>query len=335
MVNVGLVIDPNCAMPAAALQVIWRVLRESGTVLVAHPEIDSAEPTAMVEAVLATEQSAEYLRRKCHVPGIVSAVYVEPYAAAAVQAVESAVTAADRPERTASSLPGILEGVEPEAEQTAPSPAEAKPEQPKAERSLPATENLLRIDAERIDTVLDLVGELIIARSTLQQVLVDFTKKFGKDPVRARFADALAKQSQVMYKLQRSVMKIRMVPVEQLFRRFPRLVRDLAKSGNKDVQLILQGENTDLDKSILDALAEPLTHLVRNAVDHGIEDPETRRQAGKPAQGTIRLDAYHQGNQIVIEVSDDGAGIDQARSGGESGAKGRHQSGAGGTTDRT
>ncbi len=127
-----------------------------------------------------------------------------------------------------------------------------------------------------------------------------------------RFADALAKQSQVMYKLQRSVMKIRMVPVEQLFRRFPRVVRDLAKSGNKDVQLILQGENTDLDKSILDALAEPLTHLVRNAVDHGIEDPETRQRAGKPAQGTIRLDAYHQGNQIVIEVSDDGAGIDQA-----------------------
>ena len=177
---------------------------------------------------------------------------------------------------------------------------------------MPATENLLRIDAGRIDTVLDLVGELVIARSTLQQVLVDYTKKFGKDPVRARFADALAKQSQVMYKLQRSVMKIRMVPVEQLFRRFPRLVRDLAKSGNKDVQLILQGENTDLDKSILDALAEPLTHLVRNAVDHGIEDSETRQQAGKPAQGTIRLDAYHQGNQIVIEVSDDGAGIDQA-----------------------
>jgi two-component system chemotaxis sensor kinase CheA len=177
---------------------------------------------------------------------------------------------------------------------------------------LPATENLLRIDAERIDTVLDLAGELIIARSTLQQVLVDFTKKYGKDPIRARFADALAKQSQVMYKLQRSVMKIRMVPVEQLFRRFPRLVRDLAKSSNKDVQLLVQGENTDLDKSILDALAEPLTHLLRNAIDHGIEDADTRRQANKAGRGTIRLDAYHQGNQIVIEVSDDGAGIDQA-----------------------
>jgi two-component system chemotaxis sensor kinase CheA len=311
VMNVGLVIDPKCAMPGAAVQVIWRVLRESGTVLVARPEIGCTESTAMVEAVLATEQSAEYLRRKCHVPGIVSTVYVEPYRPAALKTVESVVTAAvDQSDGKFSSA--VLEGVEPEAEQTAPSLAEPKLEQSKAERSLPATENLLRIDAGRIDTVLDLVGELVIARSTLQQVLVDYTKKFGKDPVRARFADALAKQSQVMYKLQRSVMKIRMVPVEQLFRRFPRLVRDLAKSGNKDVQLILQGENTDLDKSILDALAEPLTHLVRNAVDHGIEDPETRQQAGKPAQGTIRLDAYHQGNQIVIEISDDGAGIDQA-----------------------
>jgi two-component system chemotaxis sensor kinase CheA len=313
VVNVGLVIDPKCAMPEAALQVIWRVLRESGTVLVARPEIDSAEPTAMVEAALATEQTAEYLRRKCQVPGIVSTTYVKPYGAAAEQAVESVATMAIDP-TDGEFLSGVLED-DPEAEPTlaAPAAVEAKSGQPKAERSLPATENLLRIDAERIDDVLDLAGELIIARSTLQQVLVDFTKKFGKDPVRARFADALAKQSQVMYKLQRSVMKIRMVPVEQLFRRFPRVVRDLAKSSNKDVQLMVQGENTDLDKSILDALAEPLTHLLRNAVDHGIEDAEARQQAGKPARGTIRLDAYHQGNQIVIEVSDDGAGIDQAR----------------------
>jgi two-component system chemotaxis sensor kinase CheA len=309
LMNVGLVIDAKCAMPAAASQVIWRILREMGTVLVARPEIGSTEPTEIVEAVLATEQSAEYVRRKCQAPGIVSMAYVEPYSPTAGQAVESAVTPAIE-QGNGEFLSGVLESFMPTAEPAA-SPVEAKPEQPKAERSLPATENLLRIDAGRIDTVLDLVGELIIAKSTLQQVLVDFTKRFGKDPVRARFADAMAKQSQVMYKLQRSVMKIRMVPVEQLFRRFPRVVRDLAKSGNKDVQLILQGENTDLDKSILDALAEPLTHLVRNAVDHGIEDPETRQRAGKPAQGTIRLDAYHQGNQIVIEISDDGAGIDQ------------------------
>jgi len=110
--------------------------------------------------------------------------------------------------------------------------------------------------------------------------------------------------------LQRSVMKVRMVPVEQLFRRFPRIVRDIAKHCAKDVQLVLKGQDTDLDKGLLDAIAEPLTHLVRNAVDHGIENSEQRRQAGKPAQGTIFLDAYHQANHVVVEISDDGRGID-------------------------
>jgi two-component system chemotaxis sensor kinase CheA len=125
--------------------------------------------------------------------------------------------------------------------------------------------------------------------------------------------DAMAFQSQVLSKLQRSVMKIRMVPVEQLFRRFPRVLRDAARFEQKDVELVLHGEDTDLDKSILDALAEPLTHLVRNAVAHGIEKPEERKALGKPEKGTVLLNAYHQGNQVVIEIKDDGRGIDRAK----------------------
>src|SRR4029077_3364843 len=103
------------------------------------------------------------------------------------------------------------------------------------------------------------------------------------------------------------------VPVEQLFRRFPRLLRDVAKQCGKDVALDLSGQNTDLDKSILDAIAEPLMHLVRNAVDHGVEHAEERIAAGKPARGTVYLNAYHQGTQVVIEVRDDGRGIDVAQ----------------------
>ena len=169
------------------------------------------------------------------------------------------------------------------------------------------------MEAERIDDVLDLVGELIIGKSMLQQSVTEFGRRFAKDPLRAKFADAMAFQAQVLNKLQRSVMKIRMVPVEQLFRRFPRVVRDVSKLQNKDVVLVLEGETTDLDKTILDALAEPMTHLVRNAVDHGIETPEQRLAAGKPAQGTIRLNAYHQGNQVIVEISDDGRGIDREK----------------------
>jgi two-component system, chemotaxis family, sensor kinase CheA len=106
------------------------------------------------------------------------------------------------------------------------------------------------------------------------------------------------------------VMKIRMVPVDQLFRRFPRMVRDVARQCGREVELAVSGQDTDLDKGILDAIAEPLTHLVRNAVGHGIEAPEERRRLGKAAQGVVRLNAYHQGNQVVVEISDDGRGID-------------------------
>jgi len=101
-----------------------------------------------------------------------------------------------------------------------------------------------------------------------------------------------------------------MVPVEQLFRRFPRMARDIAKQCGRQVEVVLQGQDTDLDKSLLDAIAEPLTHLVRNAVGHGIEPAEERTRSGKPAHGTIGLNAYHQGNQVVVEISDDGRGID-------------------------
>ena len=173
--------------------------------------------------------------------------------------------------------------------------------------------NFLRVDADKIDDVLNLVGEMIIGKSMLTQTISEFDRHYSKDPLRTKFADALAFQARVLTDLQKSVMKIRMVPVDQLFRRFPRVVRDVSKACNKEVHLAITGQDTDLDKSILDMLAEPLSHLVRNAIGHGIGTPAERHTAGKPASGTIRLDAYHQGNSIVIEVSDDGRGIDRQK----------------------
>jgi two-component system chemotaxis sensor kinase CheA len=117
----------------------------------------------------------------------------------------------------------------------------------------------------------------------------------------------------VLGQLQESVTKIRMVPVDQLFRRLPRIARDVAKLQKKEITVELFGQNTDMDKSVLDALAEPLAHLVRNCADHGIESVETRLAFGKSVRGTIRLNAYHQGHQVVIEVSDDGQGIDRGK----------------------
>jgi two-component system chemotaxis sensor kinase CheA len=161
--------------------------------------------------------------------------------------------------------------------------------------------------------VLDLVGELIIAKSMLQQTLQEFARRYPKDALRPRFSDAMGFQSRVLNDLQRSVMKIRMVPVEQLFRRFPRIVHDAAKRCGKQVQLAIRGQDTDLDKGLLDAIAEPLTHIVRNAISHGIETPKEREKAGKNPIGTIQLNAYHQANQLIVEITDDGSGIDTTK----------------------
>jgi two-component system chemotaxis sensor kinase CheA len=287
-------LDPHCAMRGAAVQLIRNVLDELGTVLAMRPEQAALEAqVAAVEAALASERSTESIAQKCRIPAVVSGVRIERW----------------MPEN------------EPEAADADLFPAPAAADKPAAGTAAPAekstsprtaiAENVLRVDAERIDQVLNLVGELIIGKSMLHQVVQDFERRFPKDPMRARLADTLAFQARVLNDLQKGVMKVRMVPAEQLFRRFPRIVRDVAHTQGKQVTTVLSGQDTELDKSILDTLAEPLTHLVRNAVDHGIGTPQERVAAGKPGEGTVRLDAYHQGNQVVIEVADDGRGIDR------------------------
>jgi len=305
---IALGIDPDCPMRAAAVQLARNVLTEAGRLLAIHPDEDCPDAT-LIETAITTRHKQTWLEKKCRIPSVVNELLVRPYEAAAAE--EDVLDIQEVVETPAPSLAPSTE--EPLADITLPSAAEIKAAPVQTTPFGSAPENLLRVDADRIDAVLNLVGELIIGKSMLHQAMTEFDQRFGRDPLRARFADATAFQARVLNDLQKSVMKIRMVPVEQLFRRFPRVVRDVAKVAGKEVELVISGEDTDLDKSILDALAEPLTHLVRNAVDHGIESPAERVAAGKPPQGTVRLNAYHQGNQIVIEITDDGRGIDRAK----------------------
>ncbi len=308
--NVALKLDPQNPMRDASMQLIRNTMQTLGSVLVMRP--DEKTPAAeidFIEAAICTHHEKDWVKKKCKIPAVVSQIQVVEAEVAKLEARSHAELLPAAPEPSAQ--PEILESDEGDVLGL----MSEHPQEPSTTKSAPApvpsaAENILRVDAERIDSVLDLVGELIIGKSMLLQTLSEFSKRFPKDPLRNRFTDAMAFQQQVLNKLQRSVMKIRMVPVDQLFRRFPRIVRDVSKAQNKDVRLLVEGETTDLDKSILDALAEPLTHLVRNAVDHGVESPEERRVQDKPSQGTIKLNAYHQGNQVVIEVSDDGRGID-------------------------
>jgi len=298
VLHVVVKIDPHCAMPIAGRQLIQNAISTMGPVLAVRPDAKAAAAAKQVEFVLATVQTAEEIVAKCKIPTIAEEVAVDVlYPGAAPGSQTPAVPTAAAIVQAAT--------LEPVAEEPTPQAA------PTPEAGVhSAVENILRVEAGRIDSVLNLVGELIIGKSMLQQALNEFSKRYPKELLRGKFADAMGFQARVLNDLQRSVMKIRMVPVDQLFRRFPRMVRDVARQCGRDVELHVSGQETDLDKGILDAIAEPLTHLVRNAISHGIESAEERKKAGKPPQGMVRLNAYHQGNQVVVEVSDDGRGID-------------------------
>jgi two-component system, chemotaxis family, sensor kinase CheA len=303
-------IDPHCAMPIAGRQLIQNAIGGLGQILAVRPDAKSPAAIKQVEFVLASDASVESIAAKGRVPTIAEEVTVELMHAANPAAKKSA---ADSEATETRAEAGTTSGNESESEnaaatETSNSPADASA--PETSPTYTALENILRVEAGRIDNVLNLVGELIIGKSMLQQALSEFSKRYPKELLRGKFADAMGFQARVLNDLQRSVMKIRMVPVEQLFRRFPRMVRDVARQCDREVELVLSGQETDLDKGILDAIAEPLTHLVRNAVSHGIESPEERIRLGKPARGVVRLNAYHQGNQVIVEVSDDGRGID-------------------------
>jgi len=167
----------------------------------------------------------------------------------------------------------------------------------------------VRVDVELLDSLMRLVGELVLARNQLVSRLDD-AQDTSKDSSLARSAQRL---SLVTSELQEQVMKTRMQPVDSVWSKMPRVVRDLAKQCGRLVRLEMDGRETELDRSVLEAIKDPLTHLVRNAVDHGIEAPEIRTAAGKPAEGVLRLRAYHEAGQVHLEIIDDGAGIDPQR----------------------
>ncbi|MGB9240350.1 MAG: chemotaxis protein CheA, partial [Terriglobales bacterium] len=313
-------VDPQCGMPIAGRQMIQLALAGLGEVLALYPVDGSLDPITRVEAALVSEKPVEQIRAKCSIPTIALSVAVTPVRDTRGRSRTAGAEAPPLPppdlatdsagacdDATASETARATASV---AAHTAEIEASAIAEPSAAPAVATGPDNVLRVDAERIDSVLNLVGELILAKSMLQQSLLEFGQRFPKDALQGKFADAMAFQGRVLNDLQHSVMKIRMVPVEQLFRRFPRVVRDVGRQCGKEVELSVRGGQTDLDKSILDAIAEPMTHLVRNAIGHGIETAAERVAAGKRPQGSLRLAAYHQGNQVVIEVSDDGAGID-------------------------
>ena len=224
-------------------------------------------------------------------------------AAAAPQASPSPEAAAPAPEAAATAATAAAPAA---VKSAAPASAAAKKDE------APKTSSTIRVDHEKLDHLMNLIGELIINRNryTLLARQLEDSSNVDLAEVAQVLSETTYAMARISDDLQDTIMKVRMVPVSTVFSRFPRLVRDLSRKSGKDVELIMEGEETELDKSVVEVIGDPLVHLMRNSMDHGIEPEEVRLAAGKPAKGKVFLRAYHRGNSVAIEVEDDGKGID-------------------------
>jgi two-component system, chemotaxis family, sensor kinase CheA len=288
VVHVSATLAGDCTMPAVRAYMVLAALGELGETVSCSPAPDDVETFAgtQVDAWLATDAEESALSA----------------AAGAVPEVADAFAVQVTGEEGPVADPAVAEQAIREAVPAAPATAAAQPARAPSKGA-----TTVRVDAERLDQLMHFMGELVLHRTTVEALAS------GADvPGLTQAMQDLTRASQA---LQAMVMQVRMIPVEAVLLRFPRLVRDLQTKLGKDVELRLVGKETELDRTVVDALGDPLVHLVRNALDHGLEGPEERVAAGKPASGVLEISARHAGGNVVITVSDDGRGIDPARVG--------------------
>ncbi|MGE3075684.1 MAG: chemotaxis protein CheW [Dehalococcoidia bacterium] len=295
-------IEPECQLPSIRC---YQVLQEAdalGAILQSWPEREAIEAGASefsLTLLLVSQQSDEEIQAAIQIVSDVSNAAVRGLAREQLDGpIESATPApaqasAARPQLT------VVEGPD-----TA--PAEARAPKKGAAQSV-------RIDVERLDGLMNLVGELVIDRTRLQQIreqLSAVLKDANLTELEENFEETTAHLARVTDELQEQIMRSRMLPVKSVLTRLPRLVRDVATKCGKKVELLTAGEETELDRSVIEEISDPLVHILRNAVDHGIETPEERRAAGKPETGTVTVTAWNQETYIYLSVKDDGKGID-------------------------
>ncbi|MGM0622949.1 MAG: hybrid sensor histidine kinase/response regulator [Campylobacterota bacterium] len=177
-------------------------------------------------------------------------------------------------------------------------------------KKVTTVEQTIRVDVSRLDHLMNLIGELVLGKNRLSKIYDDVEERYEGEQFLEELSNVVSGVSVVTTDLQIAVMKTRMLPVGKVFNKFPRMVRDLSRELKKDIELVISGEETELDKSIVEEIGDPLVHIIRNSCDHGVEKPADRVQAGKSEKGTVHLKAYNEGNNIIIEIADDGKGLD-------------------------
>lgn len=300
-------IDPHSIASAARAFQLMMALQELGEIAAMQPsqeQIETAQPVQTFKAQLLTNVNENAVAEKLGQISEVEKIIVQADGAGKVVVKEE-----DKPQPAS---PQQSTAAEKSDDQLAAAPLN----QPARSRSNGSSgrgvEMTVRTSVERLDSLMNLVGELITDRNHLFQVRNKLEAQAHNDPLVENLAETVAHISRITDQLQEEVMRIRMLPIGNLLHKFPRMVRDMSQKAGKLVDVVIHGEDTELDRSMIEEINDPLIHLVRNAIDHGIEPPEERRAVGKPERGTVTLNAWHEQGRIILTVSDDGRGIDPA-----------------------
>ncbi len=287
IMKIRVTLSDSCMLKAARSFIIFNSLENLGEVLLSYPSAEDIEDEKF-------ESSFEIL-------------YITKESEIAVREMFDSISEIDRidieiVEELPEEVGAVKETVQSDVAQMDVEDSKADSAQQGKSGAKGKTSKTVRVDIDRLDNLMNLVSELIIVKTSMEE---HDTEK-GKSGM----ADAVEYLERITTSLHNAVMKVRMVPVERVFNRFPRMVRDLAKDLDKKIKLVMTGQQTEVDRTVVDEIADPLIHLIRNSIDHGIESPQEREARGKNAHGTVNLKAYPEGNNVVIEVDDDGNGID-------------------------
>lgn len=296
-------VQESCILKAARAFLVFKALEELGEVLISNPSVQDIEDERFeldFSLIFVSDSSLEKI-----LDSIKSVSEIEDAQGASVEDEQmGSITAIETSKNTA---PAVVaeEGEHAPAAEKANQPAPPpKAAEKKAPVSKPVVNRTVRVDIEKLDVLMNLVSELIIAKNSLVSASVGDRNNSVNEHI--EYLES------VTTNLHESVMKVRMVPIESVVNKFPRMIRDLSKKLDKKMELYMSGEETELDRTVVDEIGDPLMHLLRNAADHGLESGAVRKSKGKPEVGSIFLDAYQDGNNVVIEVRDDGAGINTA-----------------------
>ena len=299
-------IQQTCILKAARAFLVYKTIEDLGEILVSSPSAQDIEDEKFdfdFSVLVVTENSLEQIRdAAANVSEIEKVIGGEVDAKQLEEAKPAEDKATDEKSAEASSVQTPAQQT-----QTASKPAAAAAStsvQKKPAAAKPIVNRTVRVDIEKLDVLMNLVSELIIAKNSL------VAASSADGDTNAAVNEQVEYLESVTTSLHESVMKVRMVPIESVVNKFPRMIRDLSKKLNKPMELYMTGEDTELDRTVVDEIGDPLMHLLRNAADHGLESPEVRKQRGKPETGSVFLNAYQDGNNVVIEVRDDGNGID-------------------------